>query len=57
MELQELIRRALELGRPAGFITFDQLHDLISPTKMEAEDIEALMGALSDEGINLVDAP
>ncbi len=28
MELQSMIRRAIELGRTAGFITFDQLNEL-----------------------------
>ena len=55
MELQSMIRRAIELGRPTGFITFDQLNELVPSATTEPEDIEAIMGALSDEGINIVD--
>jgi hypothetical protein len=55
MELQSMIRRAIELGRPKGFITFDQLNELVPSTTTAPEDIEAIMEALSDEGINIVD--
>ena len=46
----------LELGRPTGVITFDQLNDLLPSTTMTPGDIEAVMQALSDEGINLVES-
>ncbi|MET4255365.1 hypothetical protein ABIC09_000287 [Bradyrhizobium sp. S3.12.5] len=47
---------ALELGRPTGVVTFDQLNDLLPSATMAPEDIEAVMQALSDEGINLVES-
>ncbi|WP_234683443.1 RNA polymerase sigma factor region1.1 domain-containing protein [Bradyrhizobium monzae] len=47
---------ALELGRPTGFITFDQLNDLLPSNNVTPEDIEAVMRALSDEGINIVES-
>ena len=53
MEIQSLIRRAIEMGRQAGFITFDQLNELLGTTKIEPEDIEAIMAALSDEEIRV----
>jgi RNA polymerase primary sigma factor len=46
---------ALELGRPTGVITFDQLNALLPSAITEPEDIEAVMQALSDEGINLIE--
>jgi hypothetical protein len=54
MELQELIRRAIEIGKRTGFITFDQVHELCPP-KRGPEDIEALFAALVDEGIQVRD--
>jgi len=54
MELQDLIRRAIEIGKRTGFITFDQLNELF-PKEGSAEDIEVLMSALSDEGIHVTD--
>jgi hypothetical protein len=53
---QDAIRRALELGRPTGVITFDQLNDLLPSATITPEDIEAVMRALSDEGINVVES-
>ena len=44
------IRKAIELGRPNGFVTFDQLDKLL-----QAEDIEQLLGPLNDEGINVIE--
>jgi RNA polymerase primary sigma factor len=55
MRQHDMIRMALELGRPTGVITFDQLNELLPSDKTEPEDIEAVMQALSDEGINLVE--
>ena len=55
----DLIRKAIELGRTEGFVTFDELneiwHELWPSTTTEPEDIEAVMAALSDEGINVIE--
>ncbi|MBR0794452.1 RNA polymerase subunit sigma-70 [Bradyrhizobium jicamae] len=56
MEQQGLIRRAIELGRHRGFVTFDQLNTLLPSVTTEPEDIEALMQALSEEGIDVVES-
>ena len=55
MERQGIIQKIIELGRLRGFVTFNQLNELLPSATTEPEDIEALMEALSDEGINLVD--
>ena len=52
---QSMIQRIIELYRQRGFVTFDQLNALLPSTTTEPEDIEAIMEALSDEGINVVD--
>ena len=51
----DIIRKALELGRMRGFVTFDQLDELVSLEMTAPEDIEALLGALSDEGLARLD--
>ena len=55
MDLQTIIRRAVEIGDQHGFITFDQINELIPPSadRLEPEAIEALMDALSAHGINV----
>lgn len=50
-----IIRRIIELGRQRGFVTFDQLNELLPSATTEPEDIEAIMQALSDEGIHVTD--
>jgi RNA polymerase primary sigma factor len=55
MELQDLIRRAVAIGRRTGFITFDQLNELLPGNETGPEDIEAVMQALSAEEIQVTD--
>ncbi|WP_245328973.1 RNA polymerase sigma factor region1.1 domain-containing protein [Bradyrhizobium centrolobii] len=50
-----MIQRIIELSRRTGFVTFEQLNELLPSATTEPEDIEAVMQALSDEGINLID--
>jgi Sigma-70 factor, region 1.1 len=55
MKLSEIIREAIEVGRRDGFATFDLLNEWLPAASTEPEDIEALMQALSDEGIDVRD--
>ncbi len=55
MERQGIIQKIIELGRLRGFVTFNQLNELLPATTTEPEDIEVIVGVLSDEGINLID--
>ncbi|KJC33613.1 sigma-70 factor, region 1 [Bradyrhizobium sp. LTSP885] len=55
MDWSELVRKAVELGGKTCFVTFDQINDLIDqPAEVDPKDIEALIMALSDRGIDLV---
>ena len=49
------IRRIIGLYGARGFVTFDQLNELLPSATTKAEDIEAIMQALSDAGINVVE--
>jgi hypothetical protein len=55
MKLPEIIRAAIEIGRQPGFVTFDELNELLPSATTEPEDIEDFMKALSDEGIHVRD--
>jgi sigma-70-like protein len=55
MKRQDIIQKIIELGRLRGFVTFDQLNELLPSATTEPEDIEVLMEALRDEEINLID--
>jgi hypothetical protein len=54
MKLQEIIRRAIEIGSRTGFISFDQLDELC-PKELGPLHIETLMAALNNEGIQVTD--
>ena len=58
MDLSAIIRRAIEIGERHGFITFDQINELVpsSADPFEPEAVEALFEALSDRGIDVREA-
>ena len=55
MNLSAIIGRAIEIGDQHGFITFDQINELVpsSVDRLETEAIEALFEALSARGIDV----
>ena len=55
MDLSAIIRTAIEIGDQQGFITFDQINELVlsSAHRLETEAIEALFNALNDRGIDV----
>jgi len=55
MDLSAMIRRAIEIGSQRGFVTFDELNKLLPSHTTEPEDIEAVMEALSEHGIDVRD--
>ena len=54
MEIRKIISAAIEIGKRNGAITFDQLNELFPSSLAMPEDIERLMQALSDDGIDVV---
>ena len=58
MDLSAIIRRAVEIGDQHGFITFDQIDELVPSAahRLEPEIIEDLFEALSDRGIDVREA-
>jgi RNA polymerase primary sigma factor len=52
MDLSAIIRRAIEIGDRHGFITFDQINELLPPSTdgVEPEAIEHFLNALSNRG-------
>ena len=56
----DVVRKTVELGRQKGFVTFGELNELwlsttTAPEDVEPEHIEAVMAALSEEGISVVE--
>ncbi|MBW8854921.1 MAG: RNA polymerase sigma factor region1.1 domain-containing protein [Bradyrhizobium sp.] len=55
MDLHTIIRKAIEIGDQAGFVTFDQINELLPSDLARPEDIETLFEALSARGINVTE--
>jgi hypothetical protein len=55
MPRSDIIRKAIELGRDKGFVTFGELNEIWPATMTAPEDVEAVLLALSDEGINVIE--
>jgi RNA polymerase primary sigma factor len=55
MPRSDIVRKAIALGRDKGFLTFGELNELWPSTMTEPEDIEAVITALSDVGINVIE--
>jgi RNA polymerase primary sigma factor len=59
MPRQNIIQKVIEFGRLRGFVTFDELnelwHELLPSTETTPEEIETVLGALSDEGIRIIE--
>jgi RNA polymerase primary sigma factor len=55
MKLPEIIRTAIETGHWNGFVTFEQFNEWVPAATTGPEDIEELMLALSEEGIDVRD--
>jgi hypothetical protein len=56
MDIQTVIRKAIEIGERSGFVTFDQINELLPSDQAKPEDIEALFEALSARGINVAES-
>jgi hypothetical protein len=52
MDWSETVRRAAVLAEATGYITFDQLNELMPPN-VEAEDIESLIAELGAKDIRI----
>src|ERR1700741_711980 len=50
-QLKKLISRA----RKRGYITYDELNDALPQDQMNSEQIEDVMSALSEMGVNIVE--
>jgi hypothetical protein len=55
MPRSDVIQKAIELGRDKGFVTFNELNELLPSTTASPEYIEAVLTALSNEGIHVIE--
>ncbi len=56
VELPEHLRSLLSAGRHKGFLTYDEINDALPSGALSPEQLDDLMQALSQDGIDVVDA-
>src|SRR6056297_1529522 len=53
---QAAVKRMISEAREKGFITYDQLNQVLPPEQVSSEQIEDVMSMLSEMGINIIEA-
>ncbi|WGH79295.1 RNA polymerase sigma factor RpoD [Jannaschia ovalis] len=53
---QAAVKRMITEARARGYITYDQLNQVLPPEQVSSEQIEDVMSMLSEMGINIVEA-
>jgi RNA polymerase primary sigma factor len=53
---QTAVKRMIAEARARGYITYDQLNQVLPPEQVSSEQIEDVMSMLSEMGINIVEA-
>jgi RNA polymerase primary sigma factor len=52
----QAVKRLIKIGKTRGFITYDELNEVLPSEEVSSEQIEDIMAMLSDIGINVVEA-
>ena len=52
---QAAVKRMIQAARERGYITYDQLNQVLPPDQVSSEQIEDVMSMLSEMGINVVE--
>ena len=53
---QEAVKKMISEARERGYITYDELNDVLPPDQVSSEQIEDVMAMLSEMGINIIEA-
>ncbi len=53
--LAAIMKKLLALGKKRGFLTYDEINDVLPSENFESEQIEDVMSAISEMGIQLVE--
>ncbi|WP_230534152.1 RNA polymerase sigma factor RpoD [Microvirga roseola] len=50
------VKRMIKLAKKRGYVTYDELNEVLPPEEFSSEQIEDVLGQLSEMGINVVEA-
>ena len=52
---QEAVKKMIAGARERGYITYDELNEVLPPDQVSSEQIEDVMSMLSEMGINIIE--
>jgi RNA polymerase primary sigma factor len=52
----QAVKRLIKVARQRGYVTYDELNDVLPSDEVTSEQIEDIMAMLSEMGINVIDA-
>ncbi|HEU6441759.1 MAG TPA: RNA polymerase sigma factor region1.1 domain-containing protein, partial [Microvirga sp.] len=50
------VKRMIKLAKKRGYVTYDELNEVLPPEEFSSEQIEDVLGQLSEMGINVVES-
>jgi len=53
---KDCMRRIIEAGKEKGYVTYDELNDLLDKEFIDSDSLEEIMDTLSDHGIQIVES-
>ncbi len=53
---QAAVKKMMGTARVRGYITYDELNQVLPPDQVSSEQIEDVMSMLSDMGVNIIEA-
>ena len=51
----QAVKRMIKLAKKRGYVTYDELNEVLPSEEFTSEQIEDVLGQLSEQGINVVD--
>ena len=55
-DMAKIAKAIIEMGKKQGYLTHDQLNDMLPDDTYSSDQIEDIMATINDSGVNLVDA-
>ena len=54
--LDAAVKRLIKVAKARGYVTYDELNEVLPPDEVSPDQIEDIMTMFSDLGVNVVDA-
>jgi RNA polymerase primary sigma factor len=55
-DMAKIAKAIIEMGKKQGYLTHDQLNDMLPDDSFSSDQIEDIMSSINDSGVNLVDS-